>query len=141
MGLSNFYGATTGSQPYLLLLSDSPEFLYLFERYAKRAGYLSWSTASLEEALQQAASHMPAALVLDGLLVQPQGAGMLQQFHDEAATSAVPLLLCAAREGIEPDLELLIDARLMKPVMYREFLATLNHLGVAPSHVRDHPRQ
>jgi len=58
-------------------------------------GFTVIEAASIREVLEQAGSHEPALIVLDGLLWQGQALEALRQLKKQPATQAIPVMIFA----------------------------------------------
>ena len=80
----------------ILLVEDSKFLRIATERALTRAGYQVLCAADGEEALAQAAAHIPQLIILDMLLPKLSGPEVLQRLKANPATANIPVLVLSS---------------------------------------------
>ena len=115
-------------QPVILLIGLDPSLVYLLGRFAERSGYrLITVGAGLSTAEVEALR--PAAILFNSI----QSLEAAQPLINALANGSIPLLVCTAAADQAQALELGVDACLLHPLTYDDFLTTLAAL---PNHQR-----
>jgi two-component system KDP operon response regulator KdpE len=112
-------------RPVVLVCDDEPQIVRAVKVVLRRAGFEPLATSTMQEALDQAALHPPAAAILDLLLPDGDGIELCRRLREW--TSAPIILLSAV--GDEDDkvraLEAGADDYVVKPFAPRELVARL----------------
>ncbi len=112
------------SNELILLVDDEPSIIQLARMYFERDGFRVLDAGDGEAALEAAAKHRPALIVLDVMLPKMDGFEVCRKLR--AAENQTPILMLTARdEDIDKilGLELGADDYLTKPFNPRELVA------------------
>jgi two-component system, OmpR family, KDP operon response regulator KdpE len=112
-------------RPVVLIVDDEPQILRAVKAVLRAAGFEPVTAGTLQEALDQAALHPPAAAILD--LILPDGDGIELARRLREWTSAPIILLSAVGDEDEKvrALEAGADDYVVKPFAPRELVARL----------------
>jgi CheY-like chemotaxis protein len=119
----------------ILLVDNDPEFAYLIERYC---GMINWQmvrASSGDEALAQLRQRRPAMIMLNLLLLPPEGGWRaLRAIKASPFGATIPVTVFSSIPDEERALSEGADYCLWKPVMFEEFVAALEAAGlISPS--------
>lgn len=119
--------------PVILLIDDSPEFVYLIRRYAQYSGCHFQSTSLLDNGIALAQRVRPALIVI---VVMRDGTNdtVVHLLRTHPTTQDVPLVGCSAQSDGGYGWRESIDYYLVKPVLYDDFRAILINAGLTPLH-------
>jgi CheY-like chemotaxis protein len=120
--------------PKILLVDDDQQFVYLMQRYAETGGCRLISARESSEALTLALQEQPALVIIDVMLPDMSGQKILRALKSAPATRHIPVILCSTLESTLYDWEEEADKRLLRPILYDDFFATLVAMGII------HPR-
>lgn len=109
-------------EPPIVLVDDNPGMLRLFSRYLAGHGYRVIGTEVGSEALPLAKENQAQLVVLDVMMRDLDGWGVLQQLKTDPATKDTPVLVCSVIN--EPELAQALGAiaLLKKPVTREQLL-------------------
>ncbi|MES2523774.1 MAG: response regulator transcription factor [Gemmatimonadota bacterium] len=124
----------------ILVVDDEPEIVALVAYHLAKAGYRVATSASGQDALENARRERPSLIVLDLMLPGMSGFDVLEQLRGDETTREVAVLMLTARRE-EPDrirgLSLGADDYLTKPFSPAELVlrvaAILRRAGAAPA--------
>jgi two-component system phosphate regulon response regulator PhoB len=124
----------------ILVVDDEPEIVALVAYHLAKAGYRVATSASGQDALDNARRERPSLIVLDLMLPGMSGFDVLEQLRGDETTRDVAVLMLTARRE-EPDrirgLSLGADDYLTKPFSPAELVlrvgAILRRAGAAPA--------
>ncbi len=116
-------------QPGLVLIAEDDEGIALaLEILIEDAGYRAVHAAHGEQALEMARKLRPALILTDLMMPRLNGAELIQQLHEDAASSGEPLphivLMTAARAPQASEIP--ADAFLPKPFDVEQVVALLD---------------
>ena len=109
----------------ILLLDNDSEFAYLIERYCETIGWKVTRANNLPEAFVQIQKQKPAMILLDLLLPPYGGWEALRALKQSLEAGNIPVTVYSSIQEEERAWGEGADFCLWKPVMYEEFLATL----------------
>jgi DNA-binding response OmpR family regulator len=116
--------------PLVLIVEDSAECQYLWERYLSMIQCRVASAYCGVDALELIRQERPAAIILDVMLPDVDGWHILRAIKKDRATQDVPVVMCSALDEREFGFLLGADEYLCKPVTCRMFLSALARVGV-----------
>lgn len=124
--------------PLILVIDDSPTVRVALAHVLEKNQYRVVTAASGEEGLRLAATHRPAALIVDGQLPGIDGATVIRRVRLDAALRGTPCVLLTGSENSDTELsflELGADAFLRKEEPTEIILARLGAVlrGAQPS--------
>jgi two-component system phosphate regulon response regulator PhoB len=111
--------------PRVLVVEDEPDIAALIAYQLTREGFRVETAGTGTEALESVHREIPDLVVLDRMLPGLSGDEVLQRLKDEAATSAIPVLVLTAKKEQEDRIEgfeLGADDYLTKPFSPRELV-------------------
>ncbi len=130
----------------ILVVDDERDILDLLVHHLESGGFSVITAETGEEALAQARTRHPAAILLDVMLPDFQGTDVLRLLRQEPATRSIPIILLTAR-GEEVDrvvgFELGADDYVVKPFSPREIVLRVQALlrRSAPADAADTVRE
>lgn len=114
----------------ILLVDNDPDFAYLIERYSAAIDWEVARASSVEEALEVIRKQKPAIILLNLLLPPYGGWSTLRALKSSGETAFIPVTVYSSVPDEERAWGEGADFCLWKPVMYEEFLATLEAAGL-----------
>lgn len=125
--------ATSDStQPVVLVVEDSEELLFVYERYLAGTGLRFLAARTIREARRQLQQVRPHAILLDILLPDEPAWSFLAEVKNEPATAAIPVLVATTEEDQQKGLALGADAYGIKPISRVWLLAELARMTELP---------
>ncbi|MCC6627294.1 MAG: response regulator [Chloroflexi bacterium] len=112
-------------RPTLLVVDNSTDFVRLIEVYLTDTDWEVISATTVEDAMRIAHARNPEAVLLDVIIPDRDGWDLLFELRGQAATLAIPVIICSVLQ--EPDMALALGATayLQKPVDQTQLLAAL----------------
>jgi len=115
----------------ILVVDDEPDMLELIETNLTAAGFDVLTTATGQEALQQARRLQPRLILLDVMLPELDGLEVCKMLRRDPGTRSIPIVMLTARAA-EIDrvlgLELGADDYITKPFSFRELVLRIKKL-------------
>jgi signal transduction histidine kinase/CheY-like chemotaxis protein len=118
------YAAETGRVP-VLLVEDSVETAFLYEKALTSAGYQALVARSVREARDAIAAVHPRAILLDILLRGEDTWELLTELKRRTDTREIPIVIVSTVEDQAKGVALGADSYLVKPVEQREMVSTV----------------
>ena len=112
-------------RPLVLVVEDDPPAAELLARQLDRAGFRSQVVSTGSEVLAKAHALQPAAITLDILLPDLDGWEVLTRLKNDAATSAIPVVVISVVDNPELGIALGALDYFVKPVAARDLLSRL----------------
>ncbi len=115
----------------VLIAANDPHIAYLLQRYARQSGLEPVQTGSAGALLRLARTTQPALIILE--LDSLQGSHeALKRLNSDARTKAIPVVVYSAVEQDVRGPLRHVAGHLGASVLYDDFLATLQQVGVQP---------
>jgi CheY-like chemotaxis protein len=112
-------------QRTVLVVDDNRDALEFFHRVLPYHGYRVVSAANGREALHQARTVLPHAIVLDVMMPDQDGWDVLQILRNQPETQAIPVVICSVLRASELALSMGANAFLAKPITEEALLDAL----------------
>lgn len=112
----------------ILLVEDNPDTARLFQRFVENSRYHLVSTSETQRVVELAVQNAVAAAVLDIMLPDIDGWGLLAQLRHHPATLHLPIAICSILPQQALSQVLGANLFLQKPPNREQFLAALNAL-------------
>lgn len=103
-------------QPLILIVDDNSDLVELFRRYLETHNYNTISAHSGIEALENARTMRPAAILLDLMMPNQDGWDVLQSLLNQPESQNIPVIVCSILPQQELALSLGAEAFLQKPI-------------------------
>jgi twitching motility two-component system response regulator PilH len=81
----------------ILIVEDSPSELELMSHYLKESGYKVITASGAKEALEQAISQNPDAIVTDVVMPGMSGFELCRSLKRNPTTQKVPIVICSSK--------------------------------------------
>jgi DNA-binding response OmpR family regulator len=124
----------------ILVVDDDPDILQYVKMNLEREGFETATASNGIEALQMAAAHPPALVLLDVMMPGMDGLTTLRHLRNDAATSSVPVVMLTAR-ALAKDrvkgLDLGADDYITKPFAVEELIARVGTVIRRAQQMRD----
>ena len=88
-------------RPCVLVVDDDPRLLQIIEMYLRLEGYDVTTAENGEDALQRLKQQPVALVILDIMMPGMDGVEACRQIRGDAATSAIPIVMCSALSADE----------------------------------------
>ena len=114
----------------ILLAANDPNIIYLLQRYAEASGFQVVNSDHGSQLLKLAREIQPSVIVLE--VEAPEGLWQesLQSLKGEQTTKHIPVVAHSCYEQLESSQVRDIAGILQKSVMYSDFVAMLDKIGV-----------
>jgi len=115
----------------VLIVDDDPDLLAMLCLALKGAGYVTRTSTSGREGLEQAQRSPPDLIVLDLVLPDLNGLSVCEALRRHPATASIPIVMLTAMPGEFPRLagvEAGVDAYILKPFEVEELITRLDGL-------------
>jgi CheY-like chemotaxis protein len=121
-----------GSVATIMVIGGDPSFCYLMGRYIRKSGHRMVFASQSEDALELARREKPDAIVLEVDLPGTFGWSVLKGLKSGEQTRCIPVMLCSWKDDDEESWSTDHNAEtfLRKPLLYKDFIATLDQLGI-----------
>jgi CheY-like chemotaxis protein len=116
--------------PLILIVEDNPLAADLMKLQLTSNGYRVAVTSSAEEAIEATHRLAPAALILDVLLPDGDGWGLLSRLKDSPETAHMPVVIVSITDQPRRGFALGAAQVLVKPVSQQDLLAAISSLGI-----------
>jgi DNA-binding response OmpR family regulator len=83
--------------PKLLIVDDDPLVVRMLQMTFELEGYKVITASDGEEGLKRVREELPDVIVLDVMMPKLDGLAVTRALKADAATSAIPILLCSAK--------------------------------------------
>lgn len=120
------------TQPVVLVVEDSEDLLFVYERYLAGAGFQFLPARTVREARRHLELVRPYAVLLDILLPDESSWRLLAELKNNPATAAIPLLVATTEQDQQKGLALGADAYGIKPITREWLLAQLARVAPQP---------
>jgi len=113
----------------VLVVEDSPEVMFLYEKYLKGTEFQAIPARTLREAREALAKFRPAAVLLDILLEDESTWSFLGEIKEDPHTRSVPVIVGTVIDNQRKAEALGADAFGIKPLQREWLLSQLRRLG------------
>ncbi|TCZ59693.1 response regulator [Roseicella aquatilis] len=113
----------------ILIVEDDPEFARLLADLARDQGFQCLVTATADEAVALARTHLPHAVLLDIRLPDHTGLSVLDRLKRNTRTRHIPVHIVSAHDYVEPALAQGAVGYVLKPARREELGAALERIG------------
>jgi two-component system, OmpR family, alkaline phosphatase synthesis response regulator PhoP len=121
--------------PTLLIVDDYEDALELLDVTLQLAGYLTVRASNGVEAISQARSHHPAAIIMDLFLPQLNGSDAAREVREIPGLKDVPIIGYTATCGPVADDGEVFDCVIHKPCPPDQLLDAVSDLLCRPPHM------
>ena len=121
-----------GAGPLVLVIDDQVEAIEILSSELVEAGFRVASATSGEAGLAKAAAVRPAVILLDIVMPDLDGWGVLERLHTDPQLSSTPVIVTSMLDETRAS-DLGIAGWLTKPIEPERFLAVVRGLGLGAS--------
>jgi DNA-binding response OmpR family regulator len=114
----------------ILVIGSDLHFCYLMRRYVRESAHPLLFAGPDEKALELAQREQPALIVLEDGLHDLKGQQIIKTLKSSEHTCEIPVALCSWHDEEVTALDNGADIYLRMPILYGDFLAILNNLGI-----------
>jgi CheY-like chemotaxis protein len=114
----------------ILIAATDPNIIYLLQRYAEASGFQVVSSDQGNQLLHLAQETQPALILLEVEALEGAWQASLHALKSEQTTQHIPVVAHSCYEYIDCSQENAIAGTLQKSVMYSDFVAMLEKIGI-----------
>lgn len=114
----------------IMVIGADLHFCYLMRRYVRESAHPLLFAGPDEKALEMAEHQKPAMIILEAGLLDAKGQHMVKALKLNQYTCKIPIVICSWHDEGTDNIEEGADIYLRMPILYGDFLDTINHLGV-----------
>lgn len=116
----------------ILVIGDDSNFCYLMRRYVRQSANQIAFAYLGEDAFAMASREHPSAIIIEVDFPGSAGWTVLRALKSNESTCEIPVVLCSWKDDDEEFRanDLKADVHLRKPVLYDDFIAALNQIGI-----------
>jgi len=112
----------------ILVVDDKPEAAQLYQRYLQELDCVLWVARDAQEAEERLAEATPDLVLLDVLMPNEDGWGVLRRLRTDPSTAGVPVVICSVLSQPRLGSALGATAVLQKPISQEALLSTVQRL-------------
>lgn len=117
-----------GNGKLIVAIDDDPGVITLYERFLEQQDYKVVGINHSHDVLPQIKELAPAAILLDVLMPETDGWGVLRTLKDDPATRNIPVIICSIVSDKNRGFSLGAADYLVKPIVENELVKALKHL-------------
>ncbi|NJN93283.1 MAG: GAF domain-containing protein [Anaerolineales bacterium] len=117
-----------GRGKVIVAIDDDPGVITLYERFLEQQDYRVIGINHSHDVLPQVKELAPAAILLDVLMPEKDGWGVLRTLKDDPATKDIPVIICSIISDKNRGFSLGAADYLIKPIVENELVKALKHL-------------
>jgi len=117
-----------GQGKVIVAIDDDPGVITLYERFLEQQDYRVIGINHSYDVLPQVKELAPAAILLDVLMPEKDGWGVLRTLKDDPATKDIPVIVCSIISDKNRGFSLGAADYLIKPIVENELVKALKHL-------------
>jgi GAF domain-containing protein/CheY-like chemotaxis protein len=117
-----------GNGKLIVAIDDDPGVITLYERFLEQQDYRVVGINHSNDVLPQIRELAPAAILLDVLMPEKDGWGVLRTLKDDPATKNIPVIVCSIVSDKNRGFSLGAADYLVKPIVEDELVKALKHL-------------
>jgi DNA-binding response OmpR family regulator len=114
----------------IMVIGTDLHFCYLLQRYVRESDHPLLYTTPDDKALSLAQHEKPALIVIEAGNPETRSLEMLKLLKGNRNTCQIPIAFCSWRDNELSSNETGADICLRMPVLYSDFLAALDSLGI-----------
>lgn len=117
-----------GRGKVIVAIDDDPGVITLYERFLEQQDYRVIGINHSDDVLPQIRGLTPTAILLDVLMPEKDGWGVLRMLKDDPATKDIPVIICSIISDKNRGFSLGAADYLVKPIVENELVKALKHL-------------
>jgi CheY-like chemotaxis protein len=117
-----------GQGKVIIAIDDDPGVITLYERFLEQQDYKVIGINHSHDVLPQIKEVAPAAILLDVLMPEKDGWGVLRVLKDDPLTRDIPVIICSIVSDKNRGFSLGAADYLIKPIVETELIKALKHL-------------
>ncbi|HXV98505.1 MAG TPA: response regulator, partial [Anaerolineae bacterium] len=117
-----------GQGKVIVAIDDDPGVITLYERFLEQQDYKVIGINHSYDVLPQIKEVAPAAILLDVLMPEKDGWGVLRILKDDPLTRDIPVIICSIVSDKNRGFSLGAADYLIKPIVENELIKALKHL-------------
>lgn len=114
----------------IMIIGSDLHFCYLLKRYVRESAHPLLFSSPDDKALSMAVKGKPALIILEDGPADTTSREMIKTLRKNADTCKIPIVLCSWHEAESCSTGSLADIYLRMPILYPDFLAILNKMGI-----------
>ncbi len=120
--------ATTGQRKVVIAIDDDPNVVNLYQRFLEKQGYRVIGVNNSTDVFPSISQHNPSAILLDVLMPEKDGWGVLRELKDEESTRDIPVVICSIISDKDRGFSLGAADYLTKPIVEADLVKALRRL-------------
>ena len=119
----------------IMIGTKDPNITYLLQRYAEESGFQTSQICPDQDVLVMAHDLQPALIILDHESSDMLNDEIVQRLKHEPTTHNIPVVMYSYLDESPSDAHVDVDGYLPKAVLYNDFVAVLERVGLDQEHV------
>jgi GAF domain-containing protein/DNA-binding response OmpR family regulator len=117
-----------GQGKVVVAIDDDPNVVNLYQRFLEKQGYQVIGINCSTDVIPEIKQHNPSAILLDVLMPEKDGWGVLRELKDDSFTKNIPVVICSIVSDKNRGFSLGAADYLTKPIVEGELVNALRHL-------------
>ena len=117
-----------GQGQVVMAIDDDPNVVSLYQRFLEKQGYKVVGIHSSKDVIPKIKEHAPSAILLDVLMPDKDGWGVLRELKENAYTKNIPVVICSIISDKNRGFSLGAADYLTKPIVESELVNALRQL-------------
>ena len=111
----------------IVAIDDDPNVVNLYQRFLEKQGYTIIGVNDSKDVFPALAQHKPSAILLDVLMPEKDGWGVLSEIKDEETTRDIPVIICSIISDKNRGFSLGAADYLTKPIVEADLVKAINN--------------
>jgi CheY-like chemotaxis protein len=117
-----------GQGKVIVAIDDDPNVISLYQRFLEKQGYQVIGINNSKDVIPQIKQHAPSAILLDVLMPDKDGWGVLRELKEESFSKEIPVIICSIVSDKNRGFSLGAADYLTKPIVESELVKALKYL-------------
>jgi CheY-like chemotaxis protein len=118
-----------GQDKVIVAIDDDPNVINLYQRFLEKQGYKVIGINSSKDVIPEITEHNPSAILLDVLMPEKDGWGVLRDLKDDEITKNIPVVICSIISDKNRGFSLGAADYLTKPIVEDDLVKALRNLN------------
>ncbi|MBN1217773.1 MAG: GAF domain-containing protein [Anaerolineae bacterium] len=118
----------SGQGKVIVAIDDDPNVVNLYQRFLEKQGYAVIGIQDSNDVIPTVKEHNPSAILLDVLMPDKDGWGVLRELKGNPFTKSIPVVICSIISDKNRGFSLGAADYLTKPIVEDELVDALRHL-------------
>ncbi|MBN1991564.1 MAG: GAF domain-containing protein [Anaerolineae bacterium] len=117
-----------GAGKVIVAIDDDPNVIGLYRRFLEKQGYEVIGIQSSKDVIPEIKEHNPLAILLDVLMPEKDGWGVLRELKENAFTKNIPVVICSIVSDKNRGFSLGAADYLTKPIVEDDLVSALKYV-------------